>query len=69
MNKPVRLAKADNDVSLFNHVEEYLQRYSFPLMIISLIILGLLIVLLVFALAGVVGTEANVYYYHIGDII
>ena len=69
--KPARLHKADN---CHRGIEAYLQRYAPFFLIICIIVLVLLIIALAMAVTGVhayqlTGTEANLQYNHLEQII
>ena len=69
--KPARLHKADN---CHRGIEAYLQRYAPFFLIICIIVLVILIIALAMAVTGVhayqlTGTEANLQYNHLEQII
>ena len=69
--KPARLHKADN---CHRGIEAYLQRYAPFFLIICIIVLVVLIIALAMAVTGVhayqlTGTEANLQYNHLEQII
>lgn len=71
---PARLQKNDvHRLTPNEKVEAWLNRHAPLLLVICIFLLFLLIVVLIVALFNVAaaptGTEANVYYYHLEDII
>lgn len=72
MNTPVRLHKKENhDTSLFDKFEAWLQSHATFFIIVCMILMFILLIVLIYAIMGVsaAGTESNVYYYHLEDII
>ena len=76
MNKPVRLAKVENDAQPFyNSLEAWLDRHAILLLTIAVIILFVLVMVLIAVVFNMLSgdhiismTESNGYYYHLGDL-
>ena len=71
MNTPVRLQKKENHDTSFDKFEAWLQSHATFFIIVCMILMFILIIMLMYAIIGVsaAGTESNVYYYHLEDII
>ena len=74
MNKPVRLAKTENNDSFYNskimdYIEAWLLRHATLVLIIAICLLMALFVCLIFALTGVSATDSGVQYNQFEKII
>ena len=74
MNRPVRLAKQDNQsysckFSLMDKVDAWCNHHALLLFTILMIVLIFLFVTLAYALIGVSATESGTVYNHLGDVI
>ena len=60
-----------HDLTPMQRIEAFLERHALLFLCIAMIILFILVTCLVVTVFGasVTGTEANGYYYHLGDII
>ena len=60
-----------HDLTPMEKIEAFLNRHALFFLMLSFITLCILIMLLIYAVFGAsfTGTDANAYYYHMGDII